>query len=750
MENCETLEGKGRVVEAFSRALVRESHNLMQRPDLLWQQLYNRLQWEEKRVLAVLAPEFARRTAPGTTPWLRTRTPFRESKALIRTLQGHKDVVWDCAISPDGSFIVSASEDATLKVWDTYTGKERAILTGHAGGVTGCAVSPNGDFIVSASRDATLKVWDTRTATVRATIRCGSPLEDCAISPDGRTISSVDSLGSVALWNVGTWERKLSLHGLKVLYHGHRSPVHACAFSPDGRFIVSGGNDKQYPSWEPGRTVKVWYASTGQERGSYLVYEFPREPPAGFPYLVEELAVVDCAVSPDGCSVLSLSSSQQLQAWGLEGGKKLASTYANPDEAITGGFAISPDYSFIVSASKNWTLQMYDARTFEKTASIIGHTDAIEACAVSPDGSLIVSASRDRTLKIWDTDAVRDSSTTREERHIRPVTGCDVRPDGSSVVSISMDNHLIVWNHHTRANKVIQERGDWFPTVHDYASEYPMAGCAWSPDGSFIVATLHMTKGEHSVLRVWDSHSLKQRATLEGHKHYVDDCAIAPDGSSIVSARVLRHGTIAALAQHLKVWDTHTFKERASLIGHTDVIKGFAISPDSSFIVSASRDKSLKVWDAKTDKELAALQGHTSGVSACAVSPDGSFILSASHDKTLRVWDVKTYKERATIPLPGNALCLALAGTLAAVGDGGGNVHILNMFIEYGPAIVTATDCGQGYVVRCPGCLELIPLQKESLGRETTCPREGCGTEMKVNPFVAGRRKEKWWPFWKR
>ena len=55
-------------------------HVLTQQPDLLWQQLYNRLQWEGKKVEQTLAPKLAQRSKPSVKPWLRLETPFRESK----------------------------------------------------------------------------------------------------------------------------------------------------------------------------------------------------------------------------------------------------------------------------------------------------------------------------------------------------------------------------------------------------------------------------------------------------------------------------------------------------------------------------------------------------------------------------------------------------------------------------------------------------------------------------------------------
>jgi len=112
-------------VKAFSRAITREAHALTQRPDLLWQQLYNRLQWEGEGVKQDLALDLTERNARGAKPWLRLKTPYRESEALVRTLEGHTDFVYSVAFSPDGKTIASGSYDNTIKLWDISTDRRR-------------------------------------------------------------------------------------------------------------------------------------------------------------------------------------------------------------------------------------------------------------------------------------------------------------------------------------------------------------------------------------------------------------------------------------------------------------------------------------------------------------------------------------------------------------------------------------------------------------------------------------------------
>jgi len=110
--------------------------------------------------------------------------------AQIRTLQDHMRSVSGCAASPDGTWLVSASADNTLKIWDTTTGEVRCTLTGHTGAVNGCAISPDGTWLVSASDDRTFNIWDAHTGVYVVGLSVDGKLFNCVFySDDERLIA---------------------------------------------------------------------------------------------------------------------------------------------------------------------------------------------------------------------------------------------------------------------------------------------------------------------------------------------------------------------------------------------------------------------------------------------------------------------------------------------------------------------------------------------------------------------------------
>ena len=65
--------------------------------------------------------------------------------------------------------------------------------------------------------------------------------------------------------------------------------------------------------------------------------------------------------------------------------------------------------------------------------------------------------------------------------------------------------------------------------------------------------------------------------------------------------------------------------------------------------MSASWDGTLKVWDTESRNELATLEGHDGRVLAVDLSPDGSQAVSGGADGTVRLWDVEAGKEVAKL-----------------------------------------------------------------------------------------------------
>ncbi|KAG8696191.1 hypothetical protein FRC08_007311 [Ceratobasidium sp. 394] len=132
------------------------------------------------------------------------------------------DTVTCIAYSPNGAYIVSASRDRTIRIWDTHTGQSVGQpLKGHTDTVNSVAYSPNGAYIVSGSRDKTIRMWDAQT---------------------GQPVGSEDN--TIRIWDAHTGQP------VSQPLEGHESSVHSVAYSPNGAYIVSGSGDETIRIWE--------------------------------------------------------------------------------------------------------------------------------------------------------------------------------------------------------------------------------------------------------------------------------------------------------------------------------------------------------------------------------------------------------------------------------------------------------------------------------------------------------------------
>jgi guanine nucleotide-binding protein subunit beta-2-like 1 protein len=80
----------------------------------------------------------------------------------FKALSGHSHFISSLALSKDSNFVVSASWDKTLRLWDLNTFKMKALMTGHTKDVLCVSFSVDSRLIISGSMDRTLKYWNVK------------------------------------------------------------------------------------------------------------------------------------------------------------------------------------------------------------------------------------------------------------------------------------------------------------------------------------------------------------------------------------------------------------------------------------------------------------------------------------------------------------------------------------------------------------------------------------------------------------
>ncbi|ORX87064.1 WD40 repeat-like protein [Anaeromyces robustus] len=158
--------------------------------------------------------------------------------------KGHNYPVWDVDFSPEGFYFATASHDRTARLWSCDHIYPLRIFVGHFSDVDSVKFHPNSNYIVTGGSDCTARLWDIQKGTcVRIFKGHLGPIYALAVTPDGKTLATSGDDKIINIWDIGSGRKIKSLHG-------HENTVNSLSFSQEGSILASGSSDNTVRLWD--------------------------------------------------------------------------------------------------------------------------------------------------------------------------------------------------------------------------------------------------------------------------------------------------------------------------------------------------------------------------------------------------------------------------------------------------------------------------------------------------------------------
>jgi WD40 repeat protein len=559
-------------------------------------------------------------------------------------LKGPTGILWQVALSPDGTRLAAACDSQGIRIWDLATGQQNTLERQAKELVIQVRFSPDGKRLVSKSKpeednspifDRTVRVWDLAARKVLVTFdKLAFAWSALEFSPDGKFLAFADYLHSaVRVFDAATARETFSCT------YADGFVTHA-VFSPDGKRLAACGE----------RGIQVWDVAT-------------RAAVATWP--TASILGTCLAFSPDGRRLALGSIEGVLELRDADAGQKVGTFHGHAGEIRM--IAFSPDGTRLASAGMDGTLRLWDTTGRREAVPFAQGEANIGLTELSPDGQTVFTLSIDGTrLRLWDaatgeprgdpipvgTSSAPSFDWTADGKRLflagpaKDILVCDVAAgkvvrtfpvevEGQGVLAVSPDGK---WFAHPAAGGAVKVRdaqtGAEVRTLNglDDRPHY----LVFSPDGARLLGT-----DKSGALKMWELASGRVTAAARLKNIYVWRIRFSPDGRRLV----IVGNRSQFLSGEVRILDAASGRELLALKGHTVSVDDAAFSPDGQRLATSSTDRTVRLWDLTTGQEVLTLRGHTRMVHSIRFLSEGSRLVSASADRTVRVWDATPLPE---------------------------------------------------------------------------------------------------------
>ncbi len=587
---------------------------------------------------------------------------------------GHSIGIKSAAFTSDGTYLVSGSDDRTVKIWEAATGKEIRTLR-HDAEVTAIALSPDNKTILAGDQKGNITIWETATGKSPGKLAAkglGS-ISSLSFSPDGRHAVATDFY-KLVYFDVAAKKEIFALdRGQDKITKDLAAQVNVAAFTKNSRYLVLGI-----------KKTDGYYNSQGISIGIYDIQR--RKRIKNFDLLKGNTEIYSLAISPDEKFFLVSASLARSKDMFEKSGKVFVV------DAQNGGIirefyfpepffkvACSPD-GHHAAIGNHGEIIIYETNRWNVARKIRRHLPL----AFSPDGQSLIYGN-DNTWAYYGQwvhktgldlmDLKTGNSVNRYASNVDQMTEAYFTANEKEIMSRSWI--LLNWD---RENGILKK-----PLILRDAAKNMITASAASPDGKYLIVgndqgTYIYSNADGRMHRMWDTSIFRPDFTADGkslffstydrkvilwdiennrqirqladwgprEKLYINYNKISPDGryAVVLFEDYEQQGSKAIMM----VWDTNTGKEiRRQEIKNS--IFSLVFSPDSRHIltgesqfgVQAAKDKHVTILRSIIDNRIVKrFPGHTDMIKALAFSRNGEFILTGSWDQQILLWEAKS------------------------------------------------------------------------------------------------------------